>query len=305
MRCVSIYRPGICRGSSRTMLWALSLLLAGQWLPASLGAEEPASAPWRKAPSAADAGWSAEKLAEARALADTLDTAAVMIIHHGVIVDEWGPTALPLMCHSVRKSLLSALYGTHVERGAIRLDSTLRQLGINDNEPALSEIELGATVGDLLKARSGVYHPALYETKSMAEKRPKRGAHRPGEFWYYNNWDFNALGTIFDQLVGTSLFEEFEARLARPLGMQDFRRSRDTNYVAGKDSNHRAYPFLLSARDLARFGQLMLQRGQWQGTRLVSADWVRESTQSYSDTGASGGYGYMWWVAAAGRHFPN
>ncbi|MCA9175740.1 MAG: amidohydrolase family protein, partial [Planctomycetales bacterium] len=182
---------------------------------------------------------------------------------------------------------------------------TLRQLVINDNEPSFGDIEFGATVGDLLKSRSGVYHPALYETKSMAEKRPKRGAHGPGEFWYYNNWDFNALGTIFDQLVGTSLFEEFEARLARPLGMQDFRRSRDTNYVAGKDSNHRAYPFLLSARDLARFGQLMLQRGQWQGTRLVSADWVRESTQSYSDTGASGGYGYMWWVAAAGRHFPN
>ncbi len=62
------------------------------------------------------------------------------------------------------------------------LSSTLGDLGIDDNAPSLTDIEKKATVVDLLKARSGVYHPALYETKGREAKRPKRGSHAPGTF---------------------------------------------------------------------------------------------------------------------------
>ncbi|MCA9067474.1 MAG: amidohydrolase family protein, partial [Planctomycetaceae bacterium] len=124
-------------------------------------------------------------------------------------------------------------------------------------------------------------------------------------FWYYNNWDFNTLGAIFEHRTGRSVFEEFESRLARPLGLRDFHRSRDTRYVTGKDSVHPAYPFQLSTRDLAQFGQLMLQEGRWNNDELIPSSWIRESTTSYSDAGDSGGYGYMWWVAVDGKHFPN
>lgn len=72
----------------------------------------------------------------------------------------------------------------------------MAELGIDDNEPRLTDEEKRATVHDLLKARSGVYHPALYETARMKEKRPPRHSHASGTFWYYNNWDFNVLGTI-------------------------------------------------------------------------------------------------------------
>ncbi len=259
---------------------------------------------WQRWQSPADVGWSVEKLEEARQLADSLDTAAVMIVQSGLVVDAWGATALPLRCHSVRKSLLSALYGPHVDDGTIELGRTLAALGIDDREPSLSEQEKAATIGDLLKARSGVYHPALYETKAMAAARPARGSHPPGSFWYYNNWDFNALCSIFENLTGRSLFEEFDDRLAGPLGMQDFVRSRHTEYVTGTDSVHPAYPFQLSTRDLARFGLLMLREGRWGNEQLLPKDWISESTRSYSDTGASGGYGYMWWVAVEGAHFP-
>jgi N-acyl-D-amino-acid deacylase len=248
--------------------------------------------------------WSEERLNEAHAFSKTLDTAAVVIMQHGEVVDQWGAVAMPLKCHSTRKSLLSALFGLPVEEGTIDLNRTLKQLGVNDNEPSLTDVERQATIRDLLKARSGVYHPALFETKSMAARRPKRGSHAPNTFWYYNNWDFNVLCSIFENLTGRSIFEEFEARIASPLGMQDFRRDRDTRYVTGEDSVHPAYPFRLSTRDLARFGQLMLQDGRWGDQQLVPESWVRESTASYSDAGQSGGYGYMWWIAVDGVHFP-
>lgn len=248
--------------------------------------------------------WSAEKLAKAKAYSQTLDTAAVVILQDGVVVDQWGPVALPLKCHSVRKSLLSAMFGQHVQDGTIDLNESLAAMGIDDNQPSLTAEEKKATVSDLLKARSGVYHPALYETAAMAARRPVHGSHAPNTFWYYNNWDFNTLGSIFRQKTGRDLFEEFEKKLAAPLKFQDFKRSRDTRYVTGSDSNHPAYPFQLSTRDLARFGQLMLQKGRWNGQQIVPEAWVAESTSSYSDAGTSGGYGYMWWVAAHGKHFP-
>lgn len=286
----------------RRLLTIFAALLLAGWHGIALGTEWPGMH-WRRIEEPSAAGWSVEGLQRAREFSQTLDTAAVVIVHGGAVVDEWGATALPLMCHSVRKSLLSALYGKHVAAGTIDLEATLADLQIDDNEPALTETERQATVRHLLQARSGVYHPALYETAAMKARRPERGSHAPGTFWYYNNWDFNALGTIFERLTGTSLFEEFERELAGPLQLQDFVRQRHTNYFEGRDSIHPAYPFELSARDLARFGLLMCRGGQWRGEQLLPAEWVRESTQSYSDTGNSGGYGYMWWVAADGKHF--
>jgi len=176
------------------------------------------------------------------------------------------------------------------------------ELGIDDKSPSLSEIELKATVRDLIKARSGIYHPALYETASMTASKPARGSHEPGSFWHYNNWDFNALGSIFDNEVGASLFTKFEEDFARPLGMQDFERGKHTDYYTGDLSVHPAYPFQLSARDLARFGLMMARGGQWRGEQIVPEAWVKESTASYSDAGRSGGYGYMWWIADGGHH---
>jgi len=148
-----------------------------------------------------------------------------------------------------------------------------------------------------------VYHLALYETLSMKVSRPKRGSHRPGTFWYYNNWDFNALGTIFEQETKAKIFEEVKRRIAEPLEMEDFR-VEDGEYFTGPDSIHAAYPMRMTARDMARFGLLFLRQGEWRGKSIIPKKWVRESTNSYSDAGPAGGYGYMWWVAASGRHFP-
>ena len=260
---------------------------------------------WARWPTPGAAGWSAAKLKTARKYTTTTKTAAVLIVQGGKVVDEWGETKRPFKCHSMRKSILSALYGPHVAAGKIKRTSTLGELGIDDNAPSLTDAEKSATVADLLKARSGVYHPALYETKGMAARRPKRGSHAPGTFWYYNNWDFNALGTIFKKQTGQGIYREFESRLAKPLGMQDFVREKHTRYFTGADSVHAAYPFQLSARDLARFGLLFARGGRWGDSQIIPKDWVNESTSPYSTTERGGGYGYMWWVAANGKFYPN
>jgi CubicO group peptidase (beta-lactamase class C family) len=241
-------------------------------------------------------GWSSEKLEALRSDCQRLNTAALVIATDGKLVFEWGRTANNIYSHSTRKSLLSALYGIYASEGKIDTSMTLEQLGIRERV-SLSDIEKQAKVIDLLKARSGVYIPAAAEVKSMRDARPRRGRHEPGTHWYYNNWDFNVLGTIFRDQTGEDIYEAFDRRIAEPIGMQDYSVEQQNYGYEENFSIHPEYPFLISARDMARVGQLFLQQGQWQGRQVVPANWVQESTQSYSDTGiAWRGYGYMWWT---------
>ncbi len=260
---------------------------------------------WQQFESPEQAGWSSAKLAVAREYADSISSAAVFIVHQGRVVSEWGETTKRFNVHSIRKSFLSALYGIYVNEGKINLNATMAELGIDDNEPRLTMMEKQATVLDLLKARSGIYHPALYETDGMKKRRPPRGSHPPRTFWYYNNWDFNALGTIFEQRAGLSLFEAFHRRIALPLGMEDFRLE-DTQYVRGSDSIHPAYPFRMTARDMARFGLLFARGGCWGGQQIIPAAWVAASTTTWSPAPpGTTGYGYLWWTEVYGHHLEN
>jgi CubicO group peptidase (beta-lactamase class C family) len=147
--------------------------------------------------------------------------------------------------------------------------------------------------------RSGVYHPAAYEGPGIAERRPQRGSHPPGSFWYYNNWDVNTLGVIYEKLVGTSVFQSFDERIAQPIGMEDFTVS-DGVPVLEPSSDYPAHTFSLTARDLARFGWLYLNRGAWSGVRIVPAGWVDESTKPWSQGERGLDYGYLWWVLPKG-----
>ena len=263
---------------------------------------------WIQAAKPEDRGWSSEKLAAAKAYADSLDTAAVIVVDDGIIVSQWGATATKFNVHSIRKSFLSALYGIAVAKGQIELSATLDQPGIDDNEPSLTPVEKQARVIDLLKARSGISHAALYETPTMRAEKPPRGSHPPRTFWYYNNWDFNALGTIYEKLTHDSIYHAFDAQIAQRIDMEDYD-SKEQEYVTGPDSIHRAYPFRMTARDMARFGLLYLRGGKWRGEQLIPSQWVLDSTTAYSVADGNArdnysGYGYLWWVAVNGNHYP-
>jgi CubicO group peptidase (beta-lactamase class C family) len=238
------------------------------------------------------AGWSEAQVSNTRAYADSLASSAVIVLWNSHVVAEWGATDQRSSVHSVRKSLVSALYGIAVDRGMIDVNQTLAGLGIDDVDPPLSEVEKSARLVDLLTARSGIYHPSV---KDDGGPLPERGSHRPDEVFVYNNWSFNALGGIFERLTGLSLGEAFDQWIARPIGMQDFR-PEDVLYFEGSESRFPAYRFWMSARDLARFGQLYLDGGRWHGEQIVPEDWIGRTFQRYSDVGSGVGYGYLWWI---------
>ncbi len=102
------------------------------------------------------------------------------------------------------------------------------------------------------KDRHGAGAPAV------ALGRVSRGSHLPGTYFYYTNFDFNVLGTIFEQQVGHGIFEEFQERIAKPLGMEDYLPGRCFYQYELDKSMHPAYHMRMSARDLARYGQLYI-----------------------------------------------
>ncbi|WP_341022919.1 serine hydrolase [Brevundimonas diminuta] len=258
------------------------------------------AAPVLAKPGIARSRWQPAGLAALRRRATELGVRALVVTDaKGVILSE-GAVSESSRIASVRKSLLSALYGMAAAEGRIRLGATLGELGVEDYTK-LTPAERGATVRDLLKARSGIYLPTSAETPAMKAARPARGSHPPGSFWYYNNWDFNVLGEIYQRMTGEGLFAAVEHRLAKPLGWQDFDPLQHARWsYDAENPRFPAYNIWLSARDLARFGQLFLNRGRWQGRQLVPEAWIDESTAQYSTTGRAGwggGYGYMWWLA--------
>jgi CubicO group peptidase (beta-lactamase class C family) len=228
---------------------------------------------------------------------------ALVVLTDGQPVLSWGDVATPYRVASVRKSFLSALFGIAVQQRSIDLDSSLAKLGIDDHR-ALTEAEKTATVRQLLQSRSGIYLPAAGESAAADASRPARGSHAPGTHWWYNNWDFNVLGEIYQRLTNQGLFTAMEHLLFRPLGFQDLDPATHLRLIYTANApRFPMYDMLLSARDMARFGQMYLEGGRYAGRQLVPAPWVAESTRAHSLTGHPdgalfSGYGYMWWVTA-------
>jgi len=231
-----------------------------------------------------------------------LTHSTLLVDSSGTILWSWGDLDEKLEVFSMRKSLLSVLIGILIADGKLDINSTLSELHIDDKQ-GLSDQEKTASVLDLLITRSGVYHPAAYETPRMINNRPNRDQHLPGEYWFYNNWDFNTLNTVFERAAGRSVADAFKVKIADPIGMRDFETD-DVSYVFEDVSAHPAVTFRLSAVDLSKFAVLLLNEGMWHEEQIVPAEWIRESTSVHSDIGMFGGYGYSWWVATHGDHLP-
>lgn len=244
--------------------------------------------------------WDQQKVERINKFVEAQLTKALIIYQSGERVYEYGKLDHPYHVFSSRKSVLSVLFGIYSNE--INVEATLSELGIED-KLGLTEQEKSAKVVDLLKARSGVYHPAAYETPGMVKNRPKREEFSRDEHWYYNNWDFNALTTIFEKSTGVKVFEAFERKIANPIGMTRYDPSIN-RYHYEDVSMHPATIWYFSANDFALFGQLMLNKGKWEGKEIIPASWIEESTQPYSNLGILGGYGYCWWAAREGFHYP-
>ncbi len=249
---------------------------------------------WMKYSTPEEAGFSSQKLAAARAYYDSIPAAALFVIYKGAVVADWGESARRFHCHSARKSLMSGMYGIFIDNGTIDSNLTLEQLGIDEAATPLTPQEKQARIADLLAARSGIYLKAAYEPAS--NPKPPRGSFAPGTNWCYNNWDFNTLLTIFEQQTKTKFFDEFDKDFSRPLQMQDYNPGCGYYHFERDKSMHPAYPFRMSARDLARFGLLYLNHGNWNGKQILSEDYVARSTSRISEGTWTGAYGYLWWL---------
>jgi N-acyl-D-aspartate/D-glutamate deacylase/CubicO group peptidase (beta-lactamase class C family) len=260
-------------------------------------------AEWERVASPEQAGFSKPRLDAAIAKAGTMATTSIVAVAGGRILADYGDTTHLSYIASVRKSVLAMLFGNYVASGKLRLDKTLGELKITDHG-GLSPQESEATIEDLLGARSGVYHVASYSGDDLASA-PPRNSQRHGTYYLYSNWDFNALGTIFEQETGRDIYDALETDLARPIGMQDFRRDLQKKEGDLTKSVHAAYPMWFSTRDMARIGYLMLRDGNWAGTQIVPRDWARriaavrtplaEMNPANRRAGRFG-YGYLWWV---------
>jgi CubicO group peptidase (beta-lactamase class C family) len=297
----------LMRRSSHVFLVLLAASLA---VPATHAQATDTSSPrsnW-EAVSPESVGYSSLRFNALTAYLKTEYTTAMMVAVHGKVIYQYGDVSRVSKIASVRKSVLSMLYGNYVASGKIDFEKTVKQIGLDDKQ-AFLPIEENATLYQLLAGRSGIYIvPDEPDPHSADSYQPRRGSELPGTYFSYNEWDFNAAGTAFEKLTGKNIYDALETDLARPIGMQDFDRGRQQK-ISGPASVHSEYAMYLSTRDMARLGQLMLRQGDWNGKQVISGDWVRYSTvlwtpfsemnPAYLHNAAQPprwGFGLMWFV---------
>jgi CubicO group peptidase (beta-lactamase class C family) len=290
-----------------------SALVGASVVAGSPGAERAVfpGATWTRIVDPGAVGSHPARLDKLRALLGQGQTSAMLVVVGGRVLFEYGNASELSYVASARKSIVSMLFGRYVADGTIPLGKSLRALRIDDSNGLLPG-ELEATVGDLLSARSGVYHPAanLGDASALA---PTRGSVTHGTRFLYNNWDFNALGTILERETGRSIYELFSRDIAAPIGMQDWNVAAHATAVRNDTGLSRfpAHHFVLSTRDMARLGHLMLRRGRWHTRQVIPSAWVARSTALVTPASEvartspfiSGlGYGYLWWIFDPADH---
>jgi CubicO group peptidase (beta-lactamase class C family) len=284
------------------------------WLFGVSGAQGPATATfpgksWERVTDPKTVGYCSAGLDAATEQVKKLATTGMVVVVGGRVLWEYGDLQALSYLASVRKSVLAMMYGPQVAKGTIKLDATMADLKIDDVGGLLPS-EKEATVLDLLSARSGVYHDAANAActgcgGTMGDPPGPRGTTKHGTYFLYNNWDFNVLGTIYEQQTGTNIYDAFARDLATPLGFEDWDRAAQRRSENPAKSMHSAYHFTLSTRDMARIGYLMLRNGTWAGREIIHRDWVKKMVTPVTRVGdmnpaslRSGkfGYGLLWWI---------
>ena len=252
------------------------------------------------------AGFSSVRLEVLRSWLKTQPSTAMMAVYKGKIFFEYGDTTRATNVASVRKSVLDILYAAELKN--IKQDinyANVVKLGLQDKVPFVHP-EDTANFEQLLSSRSGIYIPNGDGDQDTIA--PRRGSEYPGAHFFYNNWDFNALGTAFEKLTGKDIYDALRDDLATPLQMQDFDQARQKKVIY-PDHAHPLYPMWLSTRDLARLGVLMMLDGKWgdkqvaDGSFLTWSTWLVTPFTEINPTLMRNpglpmrwGYGRLWWV---------
>jgi CubicO group peptidase (beta-lactamase class C family) len=254
------------------------------------------------------------------------DVHSVVVARHGRLVFEqyfagydepWGhddkryefDATMQHDMRSVSKSVVSLLTGIAIDRGLIQgVDAPVLQF-FPEAASVATEGWASIKLRDILTMSSGIAwdearawtdpkndEPHLgSETDPMRYVLSKTIVAPPGTQWNYNGGGVDLLGAIIARQSRQSLDGFAREALFGPLGITDFEWQ---TYQNGKVSA--AAGLRLRPRDATKIGQLMLNKGVWQGARIVSADWIEQSTvPRFQAVGYFGGlffYGRFWWL---------
>lgn len=241
-----------------------------------------------------------------------------VIIRHGYIVARFGDTKTSDPVYSVAKSFLSTVAALAVDRGLIR----------NVNDPVGRYITDGGYASEQ-NARVTWKHHLQQESEwdgmlwgkhsnfigaeqfGRGERRP-RELQQPGMFYEYNDVRINRFSLSLARLFGTGLPEVLKTSIMDPIGASsDWRwipydnsqveiNGRTVGSVSG--GTRWGGGLWIHSEDLARFGLLALNGGNWNGKQLVSEQWFRDAVTP-SQHGPD--YGYLWWLNTKKRQWPS
>lgn len=208
------------------------------------------------------------------AKAQNLELHSLMLLRHGHVISEgwWKPYApeIPHMLFSLSKSFTSSAIGLLVDQGKLSVDDAVISFFPNDLPTTISPNLKAMKIKHLLTMASGHsddptnlgIHTSQNWVKTILEQPVE---FEPGTHFLYNSGATFLLSAIVQNLTGTTLLEFLKPRLLEKLGIIDA--TWDSN-VQG--INYGAWGLNLKTEDIARFGQLYLQKGVWNGSRILS-----------------------------------
>lgn len=236
------------------------------------------------------------------------NTQGVVVVHEGAIVGEWYADGADedswAASWSMAKSYTSALIGIAIDEGLI--DSVDEPM--TTWYPEWADTDRGdITLRDVLQMSSGLdytesYAPdaveesdiiqmVLFQEDQLAYAADRPALHEPGTEWNYSSGDTMVLSGVLGQVTGMATADYAAEQLFEPLGIDQ------VDWWSDAEGNTLTYCCLdTTSRHFARFGQLYLQEGEWQGEQLVPAEWVAESLEPAESWA---GYGYQWWRTGA------
>jgi CubicO group peptidase (beta-lactamase class C family) len=242
----------------------------------------------------------------------TLDALhSLMIVRHGKVVAEgwWAPYAAdePHQMFSLSKSFTSTAVGLAVAEGKLSVDDPVLKF-FPDEAPAEPSANLKAMrVRDLLTMSTGHHDDDVrgfpYTSDESVVKHffARPVSHKPGTFFFYNTPASYMLSAIVQKVTGQPLIEYLKPRLFEPLGIAN------PTWDASKQGvSMGGFGLNIRTEDIARFGQLYLQKGMWNDRQLVPAAWVEAATSRQMSNGSSPssdweqGYGYQFWRSRHG-----
>ncbi len=238
---------------------------------------------------------------------------SVMLVRHGTVVAEgwWAPyrAAQPHMLFSLSKSFTSTAIGLAVAEGLLSLDDPVLDYFPDDRPDAVSAHLAAMQLRHLLSMSTGHAADTMSALNRSTDGNWARAflacpvEHPPGTHFLYNTGATYMLSAILQRRTGVTLLEYLQPRLLTPLGIADATWERCPRGVCIG-----GYGLSATTEAVARFGQLHLQRGVWQGRQLLPSGWVDEATRAHIASGTNPdddwaqGYGYQFWRCRHGAY---